>query len=398
MKSKNESLQRILIAVSIAMIIIALIFTMVFALRREDNGKNIYESSIVDDSFSTQESFDSSAESLETSDATSVFDEVTDDSESGEELPIETFHGWIINDYGYTYIYDNCGYEQFNYKTTALNRYVNSINKLAEVLPKDIRMFSIIVPVSSTFVSIPKEIYVADNFYNQSQSAFVSTVNSKLNERIYTVPVVELLEAEYDKGESVFFKTDKNWTSLGAYHAYSTFCQSASLNAYSLESFKKENIGPFLGSFYTATELEDMFEHPDDFIVYSTLPTVKTALSVIDNGLVYSNYSLCENPVSLTTGYSCYLGRTAEKYELSSNADGGALLVIGDSSAYPMIPFLASHYSKIDIIDPVKCNDQLESILKTKDYDDCIMICYSTNAVSGEFIPEFNKFLGGIDG
>lgn len=398
MKLKNESLQRILIAISIAIVIIALIFTMIFALRSENIDNNSSESSNSDTDSSAQEGLDSSIESLDTSDASSVFGEISDDSEAVDDIPIEPFHGWIINDYGYTYIYDNCGYEQFNYKTTALNRYVNSINKLAEVLPIDIRLFSITVPVSSTFVSIPKDVYVADNFYNQSQSAFVSTVNSKLNERVYTVPIVELLEAEYDKGEPIFFKTDKNWTSLGAYHAYSLFCQNGSLNAYSLESFNKEDIGPFLGSFYTATELETMFEHPDDFIVYSTLPTVKTALSVIDNGLVYSNYSLCENPVSLTTGYSCYVGRAAEKYELSTNTDGGTLLIIGDSSAYPLIPFLASHYSKIDLIDPIKCNDRLQSVLSTKDYDDCIMICYSTNAVSGEFVPELNKFLGGTDG
>lgn len=395
MKTSIDNKKLIVLGLSLSAVIVLLITTIVLMVINNKNDSNT--SYYQEESKGSDSTVSNSDESLEASD---VFNESNESFESNEseDIPEEPFHGWIINDYGYTYVYNNCGYEQFNYKNAALNRYVNSINSLADKMPKNTRFFNITVPVSSTFVSIPKDIYVNDNFYNQSQSAFVSTVESKLNSNVISVPIVNELEAMYDNGDYVYFKTDKNWTSIGAHRAYLKYCENAALNGFSLSSFDRIDVGLYLGSFYTATELDTMFENPDEFICYSTIPTIKTALSVINYGIVYNNYTLCNNPISLTTAYDFYLGTQASKYEVSTNSGGGALLIISDSSSYPMIPFLASHYSKIDIIDPIKSNDSIDNILASKDYDDCILMCYSTNAISGEFIPELNKLVGGNNG
>ena len=392
MENTKENKKLLVLGLSLSAVIVLLIVTIVLmTINNKSDFQNDYTQSI-----ESGESFEASVEiSVETSsEVTDVFNESVESVEDSDEI----FHGWIINEYGYTYIYDNSGYEQFNYKASALNRYVNSINSLSEALPKTTRFFNITVPVSSTFVSIPKEIYANDNFYNQSQSAFVSTVESKLNSKVLSVSIVNELEEMYDNGDYVFYRTDKNWTSLAAHRAYLKFCESASLNGFAITSFNKINVGLYLGSFYNATQFAPMFENPDEMICYSTIPTIKASLSVINNGIVYNNYELCNNPVSLTTGYNFYLGTAAQKYEISTNSDGGSLLIISDSSSYPMISFLASHYSKIDVIDPMKCSDSLDTILSSKDYDDCILMCYSTNAISGEFIPELNKLIGGTNG
>jgi hypothetical protein len=97
------------------------------------------------------------------------------------------------------------------------------------VIPESVRVYNITVPVSSTFADIPREIYVNDNFYNQSQSAFSSTVASRLNTTITSVKVVNILEEKYDNDEYVYFRTDRNWTSLGAYYAYKQFCADAEI-------------------------------------------------------------------------------------------------------------------------------------------------------------------------
>lgn len=73
-------------------------------------------------------------------------------------------------------------------------------------------------------------------------------------------------------------------------------------------------------------------------------------------------------------------------------------MIIGDTSAYPMAPFLAAHYSKIDIINPLKFKGDLKEFLSQRYYDDCICICYSTNAVNGEYIPNLNEIIGDNNG
>ena len=390
-----------------AILITSLILALVsFAIRRlpDDKNDNSDMSTIMNNSVETSKNHieNSSIENVnENANVSDVFAESTLSSDNSVEnstnesnVDEEISHGWIINEYGYTYVYNGCGFEQFNFKTSALERYINSFDNLVNVLPEQTRIFNITVPVSSTFASIPREIYTNDNFYNQSQSAFVSTVASKNNKKIIDIPIVSLLQEHYDNDEYLFFKTDKNWTSLAAYYAYRAFCENAEFDSYSLENYVKRDMGDYLGSFYHATKLSSMYESPDSLVCYSTLPTVKTSLTVYDGELVYSDYALCNNKVSLYSGYNVFLGRSAARYEINTTSKGGSVLIIGDTSAHPIVPFLATHYSKIDIIDPRKFDKPLNEFLSEREYDDCITMCYSTNAISGEYIPAFNNFIG----
>ncbi len=306
----------------------------------------------------------------------------------------EIEHGWVINNYGYTYIYGDSGYQQFNYKQTALQRYVDSLNRFSKIVPEKTTVFNIIVPVSSTFASIPSEIYKEDNFFNLSQSSFVSTVSSKTDDTIVNVPIVDALENAYDNGEYVYFRTDNNWTPLGAYKCYRAYCENAGITPFDLETFTSKYEGDFLGSYYTATASDSMFQNPDKFISYSSAPEIYTKMYVYDGETVYSDYSLGNNEVSTQTRYNIYLGREAGRYEICSNAEGGNLLIIGDSSVAPMLPFLASHYAKIDYINPKKFKTPIAEFLASREYDHLITMCYSTNAVAGDFIPALNILTG----
>ncbi len=303
-------------------------------------------------------------------------------------------HGWVINEFGYTYLYGDSGYEQFNYNTASIDRYVVGLNRFSSIIPQGTRIYNIVVPVSSTFASIPREVYVADNFYNKSQSAFVSTVASKTDERVINVPIVEKLEAQYDNGDYVFYRTDRNWTSLAAFTAYQSFCEKSGLTAYPITAFSSSEIGPFLGSYYRATSSPTMEDNPDSVTCISHSDNVTTALTVFDNGMMFEQYRLCNNEVDISSATDCYLGRSAERFQITSTADGGSLLIVGDSSAHALIPMLASHYSKIDFIDPECYKSTIPEFLTERSYDDVLTICYSTNAINGNYIPSFNTIIG----
>ncbi len=315
-------------------------------------------------------------------------------SEVSEILDDIIEHGWIINEYGYTYVYNGCGYEQFNYKNSALQRYVNALNNFVSLLPESTQLFSITVPVSSTFADIPREIYVSDNFYNQAQSTFVSTVSALTDERLTHVSIVDILESSYDKGEYVFYRTDKNWTANGAYLAYRSFCESAKIEPLPISTFSKNTVDGFLGSFYNATKSNAMKNSPDEFIYYAPSRTVKSSLTVYDNGMVYENYSVCGNKVNRYSPQTVFLGREAERFEINTTASGGNLLIIGDESVYPIVPFLTSHYSKIDVINPKRFKKSFQEFLENRSYDDCLLMCYSTNSISGDYIPTLNLLTG----
>ncbi len=321
------------------------------------------------------------------SDSSQAFNE-----NSQEEEPL-IYHGWVINPYGYTYVYGDTGFEQFNYKNTALDRYVNGLNTLASAIPADCRFFNMIAPVQSSFYDIPREIYVGDNFYNASQKAFVSTVESKLADNILDIPLIGKIERRFDDGEYMFFRTDKNWTAHAAYDAYAEYCEKADFSALSKGSFQTRAIEDFLGSFYKATTMKSMKENPDRLDYFYPNAGVDTTLTAFSDGRVYTDYRLSGNGNS-TNLWKLYLGTEADYYKIDSTSNGGTLVAVGDTSLLPMLPFLATHYSCIYVVNTMVFEGSIADFVAEQKADDVLTICYSTGAVSGEYVPTFNRLCG----
>ncbi len=315
--------------------------------------------------------------------------ESSEESSEAEEVILN--HDFIHNKYGHTFVYGDSGFEQFNYGEKALKRYVDGLNSLSELFPKETKVYNITVPISTTYASIPREIYVQHDFYNKEQGTFVSTVEASLNENITNIPIVSKLRERYDNGEYIFFRTDNNWTPLAAYTAYAEFCEAVGLNAYAITSFPTVEVGDFLGRFYFATQDENMKKNPDKFTCYSTVPSVNTSLTVYNGEAKYTNYNLCDNKVDINNAYDIFVGTTAGRYEINTTVNGGNLLLIGDSSIYPMLPFLASHYGKIDVINPNVFESSLSEFLQNRQYDNVITMCYTTNATAGDNKPACNN-------
>lgn len=304
-------------------------------------------------------------------------------------------HGWVINERGYTYVYGNAGYEQFNYKPTALMRYVNSLNSLSEIVPENVRMFNMIAPVSSTFADIPREVYTADGFYNAAQGDFVQAVGAKLNVRITNLNVIPSVKSLYDAGDYVFFRTDRNWTPEAAYAAYAEYCAAAGLSRYSSNSFPKNEAGTFLGSFYKATENEDMKNTPDSIVCFCPIPALCAKLTVYSGDSVYECFVPGKNSFSQTEGENVYFGMKSGRYSISTSVDNGRkLLIIGDSSSYPLAMFLSAHYSLVEIVEPEYFKQPFEEYLTNNRFDDILTVCYSTSAVNGDYVPVFNLMTG----
>ena len=386
--------KRFVLVFSVVLFIVSALFLTVLSLilnneplgEESSDATSLNEVSI-EDAFAekNESSFDSN--SLDSS-----LEDMSDENSLVEDEPIS--HGWVINEYGYTYLYDNAGYEQFTYSNFTLNRFIHSINSCSDIFSEGTNVYNMIVPVSSTFVSIPREVYTEDEFYNKSQTTFVSTISSKLNSKIKNIPIVSLLEEKYDDGEYVYFRTDRNWTPLGAYYAYTQFCQELDIVPLELDEFEQETISDYLGSYYNATGSDILYDNPDEMNYYILPDSIETELTVYDSDVIFFDYALCDNYVYSNTAYNVFLGREAERYEITSNAEGDSLLIVGDSSVFPIIPFLSCHYSKIDFVYPEKFMGDINEFIADKEFNDILLMCYSTNAVNGNYVPSLNNISG----
>ena len=383
-----------LISCSVALII-ALIFALISIMMNSKNIEATDDTQTESSIYTSQIFFESSViESDIVDNTTEIISEQT--SVGGEvDLPEteEPKHCFVQNKYGYTFVYGDSGFEQFNYGNTGLNTYINSLNAFASYFPEETPVFNITVPVSTTFVDIPSDVKNEHDFHNKSQSTFVDLVGEGIKENIINIPIVEKIRERYDNGEYLFFRTDRNWTPAASYTAYSSFCEAAGLNQYAISSFPEKELGDYLGWFHFATQDKDMASNPDKLIYYSPMPSVKTVLTVYDYGMKLNNYKLCDNSVDVEDAYDIFVGTTAGRYEIVSTTMGGNLLIVGDNSVLPMLPFLVSHYGKIDVINPMYFNNSISEYLENRHYDQVITMCYTTNATAGDYMPAFRRFI-----
>ncbi len=348
---------------------------------KEESAPDIQVS--VDESKPNEPSFDTTSE------------ESGDTSDPPEE---ELFHGWIINNMGYTYLYYGVGVEQFNHSNKTLQMYTDSLAALAAKIPQGTNLYCMPVPTRIGFLNgqISSEIKNQDNFFNSSQESFIDSVSSALGDTVKVVDLFSSFSEKYDSGEYLYFNTDLNWTSDAAHLAYKEFCAQSGNAAIILEAYEAHELSGFLGSFYRATYSEDLEKNADTFRYYKNVDTDACKVTVYRNGSTSKKYNLLNNDLTSTSkAYSLYLGTTAPRFKLESPcASGKKLLIVGDGSAAAMLPFLISNYSEIHYIDVALYDEDFSAFLAENQFNDVLFMTYATNAVKGEYPAHLEAMAG----
>ena len=172
------------------------------------------------------------------------------------------------------------------------------------------------------------------------------------------VSVNELLKGKAKAGEYIFYRTDHHWTSYGAYLAYKELGKELGYTPYELSDFRAEELSTsFYGTTYSASLFP--FTLPDTLSAYRYDGDEKLKVSdmITKKELHLYDYSA----LAKTSKYDFFLGgnRALTKIE------GGKpmLIVIKDSFANSLIPFLTKHFDMV-IIDPRYLREPIETTLE----------------------------------
>lgn len=149
---------------------------------------------------------------------------------------------------------------------------------------------------------------------------------------------------------SLFYKTDHHWTTYGAYAAYEAYCGAKGIIPLPMEQFEITEVSSdFRGTIYS--KLNDaklpkdtitIFENPANKLTVFYEDTKETADSLY-------NYEYLEKKDK----YSFFLNNIHPFIEITNEmADSDReLVVIKDSYANCMVPFLVNHYRKVYVFD-----------------------------------------------
>ena len=206
-----------------------------------------------------------------------------------------------------------------------------------------------------------------------SEKNFIDECYKKMS-GISTVDCLSFLSGH--KNDYVFYRTDHHWTSLGAYYAYCAAAKTLGYSSYGLDSFNIETASSsFRGTLYSKT-LDNSItpDSIDYYMLASGEPKVKMTVFDGRNETAYDSMYV-RSYLDVKDKYSSFTGSNSPLVTIETDVDNGKnLLLIKDSYAHSLVPFLSKHYSKITMVDMRYINTDLNNLIDLSEYQQAMFM------------------------
>ena len=244
------------------------------------------------------------------------------------------------------YIWQNKAFELFYGSTDAAAAYAQAISGYQQLLPGT-TVYNMVVPNHSEF-GLPERI--RDDMGCTSQRENLSDVFANYTEGSQVIPVDIYDALDYHKDQYLYFNTDTHWAPLGAYYAYTAFCEAADQTAAPLSDFTVSTVEDFTGYLYVATGESCLAENPDHIDLYE--PGFDYTIELSYDGVSFTELSGMYAPDE-GMGYSMVLWGDNPLVRITNHDDasGRKLLLVKDSYGNAIAPFLAANYSEVHVAD-----------------------------------------------
>ena len=263
--------------------------------------------------------------------------------------------GYLIEEYNTSLYYD---------------RIIKVLNKFSEKV--DIPVQLMLVPTSYVINSSKLPIYIdSDDQLADMNYIYDNIVFDTIN--IYD----SLMRG--NKKYKMFYSYDHHWTSYGAYYAYLEYCFFNSIVPLPIYEFDIKVISnDFKGTLFSKIndyQIKGEEMHLFDYSKFSyTLFDLDN--NVYKDTLYYSEYLYGKDK------YSYYLGTNKPILIIYNNTinTNDELLIIKDSYANSLAPFLINHYKKIHIIDPRYYSSKISNYILNNKINN-VLIIYNMNTL-----------------
>ncbi|MFR8003797.1 MAG: DHHW family protein [Hydrogeniiclostridium sp.] len=163
------------------------------------------------------------------------------------------------------------------------------------------------------------------------------------------VMIVDLFDTLGSWNGDFYYKTDHHWNTFGAYEGYKVLAQKMGFTPYGQDQFIfRLASNSFYGTLYS--KAVNSFQTPDDLY----LPEYAEPQDIVQvvggeehEGLYWEEY------LDKKDKYSTFMGgnHSVEVVKNRNQNNGRKLLLLKDSYANSLVPFLCLHYSEIHVID-----------------------------------------------
>jgi hypothetical protein len=243
--------------------------------------------------------------------------------------------------------------------TNRYRRNCGLLETLAEEYPQ-IPFTALFVPSSGVILQDKLPSY--GEIYNAS--ALYEIAEEKLSAYTVVNPT-ELLSAHAD--EYLYYSNDHHWTTRGAYLGYLALTGGEdSYNTLPVETVSTDFLGTLQSRVPGAETVSDSIQ----------VLTVPDSVQVTQNGTDIGLYDF--SCLEEKDQYRVFLGGNYPQVDITGGSGTGSLLIIKDSFANSLVPFLTQDYASITLIDPRYFSGSVRELLSSGAYDE-VLVIYELN-------------------
>jgi hypothetical protein len=198
----------------------------------------------------------------------------------------------------------------------------------------------------------------------EDQSGMFRSIWQELGEGITWVDLSKTLSSH--KKEEIYYRTDSRWTTLGAYYASRQLVEAMGLDGTKTPKWEKYAVtNIFTGDLSLRSGYQTGYQ--ESIYIYAAENEKEMPKIVVDYGegkisTLYDRMKLKERDA-----YELFLGGSHEMVNIRTTADTtDRLLLVKDSYANCLIPFLVPYFREIIAVDPEYYEGNLNDIMKEK--------------------------------
>ena len=189
------------------------------------------------------------------------------------------------------------------------------------------------------------------------------------------IPLYEMLREHRE--ESLYYRTDHHWTTLGARYAYQSAAGQMGLPG--AENGEEKKLYPVSDSFQGTLAARSGYRVPDDTIeVYWPDQEEELVVTYVQEQTKSASLYAAEK-LKTRDKYGMFLNGNHPLTEIRTMASTGRkLLLIKDSYANCFVPFLTGDFEEIVLVDPRYYYDSAEKLMKQYGFTD-VLFLYNLN-------------------
>lgn len=257
-------------------------------------------------------------------------------------------------------------------------RYADIINKYKSSLG-NVNVYNMVVPTSVEFY-LPKKY----SKYSSSEKESIDYIYSCLSPDVTPIDAYSKLAEHTD--EYIYLRTDHHWSPLGAYYAYTAFCEALGMEYHPITDYTEKVKEGFVGSLYGYTNDITLANAPEQFhyflppdVTYSVQTYYYDTLAPKSGGALFHEY------VEGANCYGMFLGADAIHTKITtSTKNGRKIVVFKESYGNAFVPFLVNNFEEIYVIDIRYFGTNAVDYIKKIGATDVLFIdnCFAANTSS----------------